>query len=127
MKYGNLIAVLLVFWTFEASGQQQKEVEDDDFCLPEQEASFPGGYDSLTRYIKNVLRLPACSAEHVKKVFIEFSVNEDGSLSDFKILKGHCVTCDKSVIELVKKMPAWIPAQSNGAPVKTRCIVPVCY
>jgi len=57
-------------------------------------------------------------------VFIEFVVNEDGSLSDFKVVKGLSETIDKSVLETFMKMPNWVPARKDSKPIKTKMVMP---
>jgi protein TonB len=61
------------------------------------------------------------------KVFIGFIVNVDGSLSDFKIVKGLADPFDKSALETLKKMPNWIPAKQNNKPIRTKMVMPVWF
>ncbi len=48
---------------------------------------------------------------------IEFIINQDGSLSDFKLIKGIGYGCGEAAIEAFKKMPNWKPAMVSGMPV----------
>lgn len=60
-------------------------------------------------------------------VYIEFIVNEDGSLSDFGVLKGILESFDNSALETVKKMPNWTPAQRGNKPTRTKLVIPIAF
>ena len=60
-------------------------------------------------------------------VYVSIMVNEDGSLSDFTIVKGVSDQCDQSAIGIFKKMPKWIPAKQGDKPVKVRMILPLKF
>lgn len=80
------------------------------------EPKFPGGMDSLKNFITQNLSVKEFShfhSEESKKVFIEFLVEKDGSLSNFSIKKSSGIPeFDKKALEMLKKMPKWIPAES---------------
>lgn len=82
---------------------------------------FPG--DSLNNYIINNLIVPQDDCND--KIFVRFVVEKDGRLSNLKILHGHCVAMDTAVIKCFRSMPAWIPAQRKGKPVRTSLTVPL--
>ena len=116
---------MLTIWSY---GQQMDSVKNEEFiCTFEPSASFPGGYDSLYRFIGQNLKYPTRSEEYVGIVFIEFTVNENGSLTDFRVVKGLCDPCDESAIETMKRMPNWIPAKMRNKLVKTKMVIPIKY
>jgi TonB family protein len=61
------------------------------------------------------------------KVFVEFVVDKDGSLRDFRIAKGIGASCDEEALEAVKKTPSWKPGYHRGMPVKQRMILPITF
>jgi TonB family protein len=64
------------------------------------------------------------------KVWIEFVVNEDGSLSDFIVTKGLGFGCDEEAIRLMKLVGTkvkWIPGMQKGVPVKSKFGMPVIF
>jgi TonB family protein len=91
------------------------------------EASYPGGYDSLKSFIKTNLISPRQTVDFEGTVFIQFIVNEDGAPTEFNILKGLSPECDRNAIDLLKKMPKWIPGKVNGIPVKQKFVLPVKF
>lgn len=125
MKVIGLILILVTGFTLTSLGQVENV--DEDFCLPDIDASFVGGRDSLTNFIKKNLKFPYLDRPVSGKVFIEFIVHEDGSTTDLKVLKGLCEPCDRNAIEALSKMPKWTPAKKNDKPVKSRVIIPVTF
>ncbi|HEV7379571.1 MAG TPA: energy transducer TonB, partial [Dyadobacter sp.] len=55
------------------------------------------------------------------RVFVSFTVNVDGSLSDIKVLKGLSPQHDMEVIRIMKLMPKWKPggrSENELSPIK---------
>jgi outer membrane biosynthesis protein TonB len=50
----------------------------------------------------------------IKSVTLDFKVNKDGSLSNFKIIKSAGKTQDEEAIRLIKEGPVWMPKISNN-------------
>jgi TonB family protein len=89
--------------------------------------SFPGGFDSMKVYFDRHYKRPTSSLEYSGKIFVEFVVSENGSITNSKIVRGLCKECDKNALEVVNKMPKWIPAEQNGKPVAVRMVVPITF
>lgn len=47
------------------------------------------------------------------RVNVVFIVNEDGSLSDVKVIRSISPELDKEAIRVVKSMPKWNPAKQK--------------
>lgn len=103
---------------------------NNDSIPIESVAQFPGGQDSLRRYIERKKQWVTGQKTIVGKVHIQFNVNEDGKISDIQILKGMseiCEPCDKEAIRLIENLPDWIPAKLNGRPVRSRVAVAIPF
>ncbi|HYI77216.1 MAG TPA: TonB family protein [Chryseolinea sp.] len=122
----QLIIVILTLLTVASFGQEKDSVQHYIF-ITEQMPSYPGGLDSLKDFIKKNTKYPNGTADYVGTVYVELTVIEDGSLTDFKIVRALCDACDKNAIETLKKMPKWIPATVNEKPTRTRMVIPVKY
>ncbi|MFN8354351.1 MAG: TonB family protein [Spirosomataceae bacterium] len=81
--------------------------------LPQEPADFD-------KYLVNNLKKPTQAVEKgvSGEVFVEFMVNADGSLSDFKIIGSVGAGCDEEAIRLLKEGPRWRPSSQNGRPVR---------
>ena len=53
-------------------------------------------------------------------VWVSFTVNADGTLSDFTAITRFGFALEESVIEAIKKSSAWNPALSNGKTIASR-------
>ncbi len=54
-----------------------------------------------------------------------FVVEEDGSLTNIKIIKSNEPRLNREVIRVIKSMPKWNPATENGIPVRSDFKLPV--
>ncbi len=63
--------------------------------------------------------------------YIQFTINEDGSVTDLKLFKGipGCPECDKEVLRVFSKVPNFYPARKNCKPIKVFYNLPIkiCY
>ena len=78
-------------------------------------------------YIHRNLKWPEGQVAIKGKVFVEFWIREDGQVSDVKILRSLCETCDKVALRLVEGMPSWTPATQKGKPLRTRMVLPIYF
>ncbi|HZH86964.1 MAG TPA: TonB family protein [Brumimicrobium sp.] len=96
---------------------------------PEKEAGFPGGTAAMHKFLAENIKYPEVAMElgDAGRVFVEFVVNKDGSIEQVKILRGVSKEIDVEARRVVRKMPRWEPAQSNGEPVRARCRIPINF
>lgn len=84
----------------------------------------PGeGLDRYKEYLAKHVRYPASAGGVKGTVRVAFTVNADGTLEDFKILRTLQPDCDAEAIRVVKEGPAWIPA-SDGRSTRAQVDVP---
>ena len=95
----------------------------------EEQAEFPGGYNALQQYIKQNLKWPKVEGpcEIVGKVYVEFTIETDGSVKDVKVIKGLSAAFDKEAIRVVESMPKWKPAMEKGKPVQMKFTIPITF
>lgn len=93
--------------------------------MPDTEAEFPGGSMALNAYLHEHLRISEIENCTQGKVYLSLIIEADGSVSDARVERGICQEFDSAVRNAIKEMPRWIPATSNGKPVRTRIILPV--
>jgi protein TonB len=74
---------------------------------------FPGGLTKF--YISIVKNLPAPRIEGItNKIYISFTVETDGSMSDIKIPGVVPENFEKKLLKAMGKCSKWIPAEKNG-------------
>lgn len=79
-------------------------------------AEFPGGQDSLVRYMAMKIRYPALARDMnlTGTVILELSIDEDGYPKPERILKSAHPYLDMECWNLVSSMPKWTPATNEG-------------
>lgn len=90
---------------------------------------FPGGMEKLIQFIADSIHLPKCVTEgNVEgRSIVEFVVNKDGTLSDFKIAVPLHKECDVEAIRVLTLMPRWKPGKEDGELVRVRYAIPVRF
>ena len=85
-----------------------------------QTAEPKGGLAYLKQFIDANLQMPfQARVQRIKgKVFLNFVVETDGSISELKILKGLHPLCDAEAMRLMKLYKAWQPALKDGQTVR---------
>ena len=88
---------------------------------------FPEG--SAQRWVAKNVRYPMIAQENniQGKVFVQFVVEKDGSVSNVKVAKSVDPSLDKEAIRVVKAMPKWEPAKLRGKPVRVSCTIPIGF
>ena len=110
-----------------------KPDKDDIWPIAETMPEYPGGLDAMRTYMQENLTVPEKYKEMDTKaeyrVFIQFVVAEDGSITEAELLKPEPSKQDLNdeALRVVKAMPKWKPGTVDGKPVKVRYILPVTY
>ncbi len=109
--------------------EETEEEEPEIFMVVEQMPEFPGGQQELFRYISENIQYPAIAKENgiQGKVFIQFVVGKDGSITNVTVLRGVDPSLDKEAVRVVKSMPKWKPGKQRGKPVYVRYQVPINF
>ncbi|CAN0126597.1 unnamed protein product, partial [Chrysoparadoxa australica] len=95
--------------------------------LVESPAEYPGGWTAFNKYIAQNIRFPR-SAVNVGvdgKVFVQFTINKDGSISDIQIIRGLGMGCDSEALRVLQTIPKkFTPAKNRVAKVPVKMILP---
>ncbi|MGI4822197.1 MAG: energy transducer TonB [Janthinobacterium lividum] len=120
----------------DLSGEGTKPVEEvvetnKVYTYVEQMPALPGGggMGAIVSAIQKNVRYPAVDLRNQVegRVFASFTVDENGDISDVKIVKGLSGTIDAETIRSIKALPKFIPGKQNGRSVKVSFTVPVTY
>ena len=90
---------------------------------------FAGGLDALRNYLQRHMKYPrqALAGGVSGKVFVAFTVQASGAISDVEILKGLGYGTEEEALRVVKNMPAWTPGRQNNHPVAVRYTLPITF
>ncbi len=105
--------------------------EDCIFAFSEVQPEYPDGDRALRAFIQENLVYPKEAQEKgiERRVYVQFVVEKDGSLSDINVIKGidNGGGCNEEVMRIVKMMPKWEPGKNRGEAVRTRYAIPVAF
>jgi len=103
------------------------EADEEVFFIAGTMPEFPGGMDSLLRFIRENIRFSATSGTR-GKVFVQFTVNPDGTVSNVRVIKGLDPATDKEVVRVIALTSGmWKPGMQRGKPVKAAMTIPVAF
>ena len=88
---------------------------------------YPGGVQALLSFLKKNIHSPNIEEGEDISVKIEFVVNYDGTLENFRVMQSGGDIFDIEVLRVFKKMPLWIPGKSKGKNIAVHYVVPVKF
>ena len=104
-------------------------VEQEIFKIVEEMPSFPGGEQKLMEFVGKNIKYPQIARETgiQGRVFVNFVVEPDGSVSNVSVLRGIGGGCDEEAMRVVKSMPKWKPGKQRGKAVRVSYQIPVFF
>ena len=89
---------------------------------------FPGGYDSLRCYLLHNLQYPEACHEATGKVYVGFTVETDGTITEVELLRGICSAYNEEALRIVRMMPRWVPGRRfDGTIIRVRMNFPIDF
>lgn len=80
----------------------------------------------MWEYLRKHVRYPT-SMEGEGMVFIQFTVETDGTLTGIHIKRGVAQALDNEALRVVSSFPKWTPSMIDGKPVRQDYIVPIRF
>lgn len=113
----------------DSAAQPAAPAVTQPFVHVEQMPEFMGGNAALIKYLQKQLHYPsqALRASIAGKVFVSFTVNADGAISDVTVLKGLGYGTDEEASRVIRQMPAWKPGFQNKHAVPVRYTLPITF
>ena len=99
------------------------------FTIVESMPEPEGGYEAFYKFVNKKLKYPARARrmDIEGTVFMSFVVDENGDMTDIKIIKGIGAGCDEEVLRIFEKPLKWTPGTQRGVPVKVNKIMPIKF
>lgn len=86
--------------------------------------TFPGGFEEFRKYLRKNYRWKQGQTTIAGTVYVQFEVLEDGSISNAKIVRGLCESCDREAIRLIEQMPRW---EHHGKHKRQTLVLPIKF
>jgi len=130
------IVLLLILFFVQVSFSQNIEEPLKNTDIPnenhvynqayiEKQPEYPGGIDKFREMIGKNFRTPRDRNFKGGKIFAQFIVEKDGSLSDIRVLKHPGFGTDEETIRVIKKSKRWKPAEQQGKLVRCSYMLPI--
>jgi protein TonB len=105
------------------------EINPEIIEIVDIDAEYIGGFAEMMKFIQTNLVYPtdAIQLGEQGKVYLNFVVEPDGSISNVKVERGVCNSIDREAERIIRSMPKWKPGEMNYGKVRSRVRVPINF
>ena len=109
--------------------EPKKNTDREVFDVVEQMPEYPGGLVELMKYISMNVHYPeaAMKTGTQGRVVVQFIIEEDGTVSDARVVQRVSDELDAEALRVVSAMPKWTPGRQKGQPVRVKYTMPVTF
>jgi len=113
----------------EPQGMKNSDPAKSIPLIVEKLPEFDGGLKAFDTYVERNINYPskALDAGIEGHVFIQFTVEKDGTVSSVQSVKGFHRECDHEAVRVIRDTPKFTPAIYQGKPIKVDMILPVTF
>lgn len=116
----------------DAFSEEDEEAEEEQqpFMVVEDPPQFRGGgVEAFHKYVQDHVEYPTVAAENGIEgtVYVQFVVDRDGGISDFKILRGVDPSLNNEAKRVIQNAPKWEPGEQRGRPVRVLLSLPIVF
>ena len=117
-------------YDFTPPGIEEEEiVEAEIFKIVEEMPEFPGGAAKMMEYVQKNIKYPMMARESdiQGRVFVNFVVEPDGSITNVTVMRGIGGGCDEEAVRVVQSFPTWKPGKQRGSAVRVNYTIPIIF
>jgi len=108
----------------ELTLQELPKNNSDVYMAVEKKPEFPGGIQAFYDFVAKNYKMPEGKSIN-GKIFIQFIIEIDGSLSEIKAIRDIGNGTGEEGIRILKMSPKWIPGEQDGKPVRVQYSLPI--
>lgn len=127
----KIIKFIVLFLSISCFGQNKPKEIDKEFIFElidiEIQPEYEGGILGFSRYIgKNFIIPKQAENKNINgKIFVQFVIENDGSLTDVIVLKGLGYGLDEEAIRVVSNCKKWTPGRIKGETIRSKFVIPI--
>jgi TonB family protein len=108
---------------------EKSKMQGELFTVVEQQPEYEGGMEAFYKYVSSEMTYPLQARQRgiEGRVYVQFVVEKDGSLSDVKVIKGIGAGCDSEAVRVVQNASSFKPGTQRGRPVRVRMSMPIIF
>ncbi len=108
---------------------EKSKMDGEVFTMVESQPRYPGGMDAFYQYLGQEMKYPlqARKAGIEGRVYVQFIVEPDGTISEVTTLKGIGGGCDAEAERVMTNTSGWIPGEQRGKKVRVRMVLPLIF
>jgi TonB family protein len=102
---------------------------DTVYVIVQETAEYPGGMPRLYQTIGSTIKYPKAAVKQniSGKVFVQFTIDKTGKISNKKVLKGIGGGCDEEAMRVFDMTGDWRPGRVRGKAVNQTMVLPVAF
>ena len=106
-----------------------EEVSDEIFMVVEKLPEFPGGEAAFMKFLYEHIKYPMVAKKMgiEGRLYLQFVVEKNGSVTDLSVLKGLGVGCDEEALRVMKLVPNFTSGKQRGTPVRVKMTIPIVF
>ena len=107
---------------------EEEEVEEV-FTIVEDQPEFPGGMAAFYKFVGDNMDYPSQARRMgiEGRVYVQFVVDKDGSVTEVTAVKGIGAGCDEEAERVLRTAPKFKPGKQRGRAVKVRMVLPIIF
>lgn len=111
----------------QTSSNEKVQNEHKDYNSNESEPQFPGGMLEFYKFVGKNFKTPTeASVNKIEgKLYVEFMVEKDGSLSEINVVKDLGYGLGDELVRVLKLSPKWNAGIRDGQPVSVLYTLPI--
>jgi len=114
---------------FDNTAKKRNDDSDEVYVVVEEMPRFPGGDETLLKFIAANLQYPEEAKENGIQgtVILRFCVKKDGTVGQITIAKGVDASLNAEAYRVASILPPFIPGKQRGKPVNVWYSIPIRF
>ena len=132
-KLSIIPVALLAMYLFACKGGNQSESDNEVFTfdLVTEKPMFNGmeAETGFREYVSDNVVYPQMAQENgiSGRVYVEFIIEKDGSVSNVKVIRGADPLLDAESLRVISSSPNWTPAKHGNKKVRVKYTFPFAF
>ena len=128
-KMSIIPVALIAMYLFACNSESNSEVHTFDAVIEKPLFNGVSAIEGFREFVSTKIVYPVQAMENgiSGRVFVEFIIEKDGSVSNGKILRGVDPLLDNEVLRVINTSPKWTPGRQNGKPARVSYQFPFTF